>query len=210
MQRLLIIAVCLLCVNAVACVPSERSKAVEIPLKSIWAHEMPGTRDIRVLEKGVVSQRASLADQIGGALDFIPKGQTAGKGFAVVGTDKEALRNAHKVLVQTRKPRQSFSASADLSLVFFSHPFGQYVHLAHVEQRDKTIKISYRFVPHETKQMTAHFALIPLGKLTAGGYQVDIVRLPLEQKYVAQGFKPVDPQWESRVVCQPFSFTVAK
>ncbi len=192
--------------NAVA------DNVVQIPLKSILAHGMPGTRDVRELEKGAVppNQRAPLSDDIGGELEFIPKGQTTAKGFAVVGTGNAALRNAHAVLVKKQQPRQSFSADAEISVVFFSHSFDQYVHLDNVERRDKTIKIAYRFVPHETKQMTAHFALIPLGKLPVGKYRVDFVRLPLEQKYVDTGFRSVDSQWNNRVVCLPFSFEIVK
>lgn len=177
-----------------------------IPLKDIWAHEMPGTRDVQKLEPS--TSRSSLANQIGGSLDFTPDGQVVGRGFAVAGVDKKALSNAHAVLVKSTKPRQTFSTENDITLVFFSRMFSQYVHIQSVERSDKTINISYRFVPHETKQMTAHFALIPLGKLTAGKYQVKIASLPLEEKYVAQGIKPVDPKWEKRVICQPFSFTV--
>jgi hypothetical protein len=177
-----------------------------IPLKDIWAHNMPGTREVTELEAG--NAAGLLFEQIGGALKFIPKGQTVAKGFAVAGTDKEALRNAHAVLVNSKKLQQSFPAVNDFWLVFFSHSFGQYVHLDNVERSGTKIRVSYRFVPHETKQMSAHFAMIPLGKLSPGKYRVDIVRLPLEQKYVAQGFKAIDRQWEARVVCQPFSFTV--
>ena len=179
-----------------------------IPLKEIWAHNMPGTRAVHELEPSNSNQRSSLANQIGGSLDFTPKGQVVGKGIAVLGVDKKALSNAHAVLVKGNKPRQTFSDGDDISLVFFSHLFSQYVHLHSVERSDKVIKISYRIVPHETKQMTAHFALIPLGKLPAGKYRVEIARLPLEEKYVSQGFKPVESRWEKRVVCQPFSFTV--
>jgi hypothetical protein len=186
---------------------------VQIPLKSIWAHGMPRTRDVRELEMDAIppNQRAPLSDDIGGALEFIPQGQTTAKGFAVVGTsEKDALSNAHAVFANKQKAPQFFSTDANIFVVFFSHSFGQYVHLDKVERREKTIKIAYHFVPHETKQMTAHFALIPLGKLPVGKYRVDIVRLPLEQKYVEKGFKSVDSQWNNRAVCLPFSFEIVK
>ncbi len=224
MRRLLFIAVCLFCGTVIVPAQSEKSKAVEIPLKSIWAHEMPGTRDVRELEPDVFGEgtkdisrkervrreTASLFNRIGSEMPFAREGVIARPGFAVLGTGLQSLRNAKVALVKQKKPAQPFSSESDISIFFFSSSFGQYVHLDHVERRGKTIKIAYRFVPHETKQMTAHYALIPLGKLPIGKYRVDIVRLPLEQKYVEKGFKSVEPQWESRVVCQPFSFTVAK
>lgn len=191
---------------------NKKTEAVEIPLKSIWAHAMPGTRDIHELEKAALpaKQAASLDNQIGDALQFLPKGKTTAKGFAVVGTEKEAVTKALAALVNKQQPRQTFLADAQVFVFFYSHSFGQYVHLDNVERRDKTVKIAYRFVPHATKQLTAHYALIPLGKLPVGKYRVDIVRLPLEQKYIDQGFKPVDSQWDNRVVCEPFSFEIVK
>jgi hypothetical protein len=183
---------------------------VKTPLNTIWAYAMPGTRDIHELEKTALSakQAASLDNQIGNVLQFLPKSKTTAKGFAVAGTEKEALSKALSAFIKKQQPRQAFPANAQVIVFFFSHSFGQYVHLNDVERREKTIKIVYRFVPHKTKQLTAHYALIPLGKLPIGKYRVDIVRLPLEQKYVNQGFKSVDSQWGNRVVCQPFSFEV--
>lgn len=191
---------------------NKQPEAVKIPLKDIWAADMPGTRDVYELEKGTGSRNhpAPLSDDIADALPFLSQGKTTGKGFAVVGTEKEALRSAAAILAKKQQPRQSFSTKANIWVVFFSHSFGQYVHLTSVERRDKIIKVGYRFVPHETKQLTAHYALIPLGKLPVGKYRVDIVRLPLEQKYVDQGFKSVDSELHNRVVCQPFSFEIVK
>lgn len=185
---------------------------VKIPLKSIWAHAMPGTRDVHELEKVALSakQAASFDNQIGDALEFLPKGKSTTKGFVVVGTEKEALSKALAALTKKQQPCQTFSANAQVFAFFFSHSFGQYVHLDIVERRGKTIKIAYRFVPHETKQLTAHYALIPLGKLPIGKYRVDIVRLPLEEKSVEQGFKSAESEWEGRVVCQPFTFEIVE
>lgn len=205
----LIMFVLLLVLRASAVVAADDTEdVVKIPLNTIWATSMPGTRDINELEKSAAKQGGTLVNDIGGTLRFLGKGKTTGKGFAVSGTEKEALKNAYVVLVDKKQPRQTLPSSANIWLVFFSHSFGQFVHLANVERRDRTIKIEYRLVPHATKQLTAHFALIPLGKLPAGKYTVDIVRLPLEQKYVDQGFKAVDSQLNNRVVCQPFSFEV--
>lgn len=194
------------CVSAAAAADD----VVKIPLDTIWARAMPGTRDINELEKSVAKQGETPVNDIGGTLRFLGKGKTTGKGFAVSGTEKEALKNASAVLVDKKQPRQIFPSTDNIWLVFYSHSFGQYVHLVNVERRDRTIKIEYRLVPHATKQLTAHFALIPLGRIPTGKYSVEIVRLPLEQKYVDQGFKSVDSQWNNRVVCQPFAFEVVE
>lgn len=196
------------CVSAAAAADD----VVKIPLDTIWAANMPGTRDVYELEKGTGSRNhpAPLSDQIADALPFLPQGKTTGKGFAVAGTENEALRSANAVMAKKQQPRQSFPSNASVWLVFYSHSLNEYVHLDSVERRDKIIKVAYRFVPHETKQMTAHFALIPLGKLPVGKYRVDYVRLPLEQKCVDKGFRSVDSQWNNRVVCQPFSLEVVR
>ena len=228
-MRRLLSAIALICVfvaflTAIAAPPDEEQKAVSIRLKDIWARNMPGTRDVRELEPEVFGEsvrelsseevvgrsRRSLINQIGGALPFLPEGQSARRGFAVAGTDLEALQNAHAVFTKKRQVRQSFSTADNIGVVFYSHSFNQYVHLDNVKRDGKSIEIVYRFVPHETKEMTAHFALIPLGKLPAGKYRVDIVRAPMEEKFAKQGFKRVDTPWERRVVCRPFSFTVAE
>lgn len=183
MRRGGILICCVVVIVAYAETTSRQAETVTIPLKNIWAHEMPGTRDVHELEKAALpaNQAASLDNQIGDALLFVPKGKTTAKGFAVDGTEKEALSKALAAFVKKQQPRQAFAANTQVFVFFFSHSFGQYVHLDNVERREKTIKIAYRFVPHETKQLTAHYALIPLGKLPAGKYRVDIVRLPLEK-----------------------------
>jgi hypothetical protein len=128
---------------------NKQPEAVEIPLDTIWAAGMPGTRDILELEKGGTKQRGTLADKIADTLPFLPQGKTTGKGFAVVGTEKEALRSAYAVLAKKQQPRQSFPSNANIWVVFYSHTSGEYVHLDNVERREKTIKVAYRFVPHE-------------------------------------------------------------
>ena len=70
------------------------------------------------------------------------------------------------------------------------------------------ITIKYRFVPHETKEMTRHFALIPFGKLYPGRIEVKMLRLPMEQRFVDAGFQDPAPEWETRVVCGSFDFEV--
>lgn len=222
MHSLFFIGVCLLCGCANAAAPNTQQEPVEIPLDQIWAHNMPGTRDVRALEPDVFGEgakrlsrqelvrreKASLLFRIGSAIPIAREGVPASSGFAVTGTGIDALRNAQVELGQSRKSGQSFSRENNLSIFFFSNAFGAYVHLQQVERRDKLIRVSYRFVPHPTKQMTAHFAIIPLGKLSAGKYRVEFVSLPMEKKYIDQGISPVDPKWHRWVVCRSFTFTV--
>ena len=71
------------------------------------------------------------------------------------------------------------------------------------------IEFRYQLVPHRTKELSVHFALIGLGKMNPGEYDVEIIRNPLAQQYVQAGFKPVSQEYVRRCVCQSFSFTIS-
>jgi hypothetical protein len=207
--------------NAVAATQIEKTEAVEIPLKEVWAYQMPGTRDVRDLEpdkfgpqirklssaEQLKKYEKSLTSQVLGQLDFNKLGQKANPGFAVAGIGADALHEAAAVLSEKKKPQTSFPANSYVSVVFFSHQSGYYVHVDKVEQQPGLVVISYQFVPHESRNLTRHFALIPLGKLPPGKVRVDIKRSPMQKKLIDAGFKEADRSDESQVA-QSFRFTV--
>ncbi len=173
----------LLVTNAMA-EPGQPPNAALIPLKDIWAYEMPGTRDVHELEPdmfGLKIRKLSSAEQIALSekslttqilypLGHNKPGQTAIQAFAVTGTGVDALRKAADILSGKKKPQTSFPANSDVSVVFFSYLYGSYVHLNNVEQQPGLINITYRFVPHETANLTRHFALGPIPKYVNGCY----------------------------------------
>jgi hypothetical protein len=196
-------------------------KPVEIPLTAIWAWQMPGTKDVRDLEPDAFKvnanlstdeqlkrQAGSLTSGILTALAPLKANQKAISAFAVTGTGGGALREAHAVMVDDRKPSSSFPANEELSVVFFSHSFGCYVHLDKAKREGHRIRISYHLVPHRTKELTSHFALIPVGQLPEGTIKVEIIQKPMAAKYVNAGFKPVAEAVASRVVSRPFDFLI--
>jgi hypothetical protein len=187
----------LACISAVvfADSPSET-----IPLKDIWALDMPGTKNLRELD-------GKLIDQIAAALPYLSSNQTAKpeRGFAVRGEDRQALAEAANILTQGVQSKNSFAPNDHMTLVFFSHPCGQYLYIQKIERQNFTITVSYEFIPHDSKDMAAQFALIPLGTLPAGKYDVEYVPLPLDSKFVNQGYKAAKPEY---VTCKSFSFTV--
>jgi hypothetical protein len=197
-------------------------RAKVIPLKEIWAYRMPGTRDVRELEpnkfgdalgdrNGAEQLRAaeqSLTSEILSHLQSHKRGQNGMRGFAVAGVGADALRGAYEVIVEGRKPRESFPVGSKLSVVFFSHPFNYYVQLHAVEQKSSTVTIRYYFVPHRTKEMTVNFALIPLLAVPSGHIESEIVRSPMQRKFIAAGFKSPEAGTDARVVAQSFSFLV--
>jgi hypothetical protein len=153
--------------------------------------------------------RESFTFQIRQNLGSDESGVSARPGFAVLGNGKEALREAHAVLVNGKKPRKEFSAGSEISLVFFSKVFDYYVHLDKVEQRDSKITINYFFVPHRGNG-SAHFALIPLSEMPTGEVRVNLVRSPLTEAKATEAnvFPPPDSTLDPIVVCRPFSFEV--
>ncbi len=95
-----------------------------------------------------------------------------------------------------------------MTLVFFSQEFNCYVRLQSVERQADVITVKYVFVPHKTKELTDHFALIPIGKLPKGKWRVEIVQSPMEQKYKDAGFKEVSAKIAGQVVCGSFTFEI--
>jgi len=200
---------------------AESNEADIIPLKKIWAWDMPGTTSIRTLEPkhfGDVLKGKSSAEQvrlqdssvISKTLVPLAKFNNAqcGPGFAVKGTGAEALTNARAILSGGEKPSTSFMPRDDVSLVFFSRLFGAYVHITEVKQATNRVEIRYRFEPHIDTELTVNFALIPLGKLQPGKVDVDVIRIPHDKKYDAMSVTPVSQEMESRIVCKSFQFVV--
>jgi hypothetical protein len=204
--------------------PAKQSEVVTIPLDRIWAYDMPGTQDVRDLEpdkfgehtKWLTSEeqakleRESMTDQIRIALPCLrgDRGEHAKPGFAVLGTGAEALQGAYGGLVKGEKPDESFPSVSNVTIVFYAHLCGEYVHIEHIERKGSTVEIQYNFVPHMSQIMSWHVALIPLGKLNCGTYEVKFVQLP---KPKAPGVRQTGLEPDevvNRVVCRPFSFSV--
>ena len=187
--------------------------SARIPLKNIWAHDMPGTKNVAELEPDAQSKVPKadrdrpLALGIRQSLQY-QVGQVPGEGFVVTGTGRSALQAAHDVLTDKKRRQSGFPTNSELSIVFFSYQFGDYIHLESVEQSKNVIEIRYRFVPHMTREVTEHFAIIPLGKLEPGKYQVDIVNDSAGSKAVESPMGS-DQGWANKVICKSFSFSVS-
>jgi hypothetical protein len=124
-----------------------------IPLKEIWAFDIPGTRNIRELEpkpeRGLSADeliRRSFVEQIRWSLNpnFLPKeGETAGEAFVVAGIGVDALDKAHGVLVNKIKRVDSVARDEELSLVFYVYNSGRSVRLDEVQRHGNTVTVKY-------------------------------------------------------------------
>lgn len=196
----LILALAVAISSASLVVAEERD--IEIPLKSIWAHEMPGTHDIHELE-GKSDSENSLMAVIGRALKARPK---VGQAFAVEGKGLEALKAAFAVITKQRPIAKSLSG--EVSVAFFTQYSPYYVHLANVTRKGKTVRIEYELLPHRTLNRTLHFALIPLGSLPAGDFKVEIAAKPMAKEFIQDGFKEVEDEAKELIVSSSFKFHV--
>jgi hypothetical protein len=208
--------------KAIAITSGFKQQSKEIPLDEIWAYEMPGTLDVRALEpdkfgvmvrnlgseEQVKRSKESLTFQIMKSIGVAKRGLRAAPGFAVLGSGEGALRNAHAVLVDRQKPRETFLTNSKITLVFFSKVFGYYVHLDKVEQRGTKITLKYSFVPHRETIGSSHFALIPLGELAAGEWNVEIEPSPWPETPEFAAYRAPGTEWNSSIVCRSFSFVV--
>lgn len=207
MARLFLAAVAFLSFDAAPPLTADETpaKRVEIPLSEVWALRMPGTRDLREL----VPDDAAI-ESVRRRLQFDPRKKQASRGFAVSGTAIEAFQKARAILEGCEKPKARFPKNTEIAVVFFSYESPLYVHLDKVEREREAVRIGYRFVPHQSKETTHHFAIIPLGKLPPGRYGVRVKPQPMEKKYTDAGFTNPSHSAISQLVSGTFHFIVTE
>ena len=135
-----------------------------IPLDQIAASNMPGTRPL----EGLAAERAFAA------LSLSEAGAPRPTVFFVSGRGDMALDEAAAVLGGKAPARVLPPAEGPVSVVFASRPFGAYVHLTGCERRGNTLELRYAVVPHRTREMTAHLALISLEDLIPRTLQIAV------------------------------------
>lgn len=184
--------------------------AEEIPLKEVWAYNMPGTREMTdaMRDDGYISEEGPLLREIRRRLKRNPDKKTANPAFVVEGTGMEAMKAVHAILTTDEAPQESVTTTGNISVVFFSYDFGSYVQLERIEREANTIRIMYRFVPHDSRELTQHLAIIPLGKLNAGAYNVVVEQVPIDKKQAKQGYQDIPAKQASKFVSGSFAFEV--
>lgn len=174
----------------------------KIPLSEIWARDMPGTKNIDELHKQWRPEDIKRFQR-----NPAPKEETVRPTFAVQGTGFEALRNSYEVLVKKKEPKRSFDENTDISIIFFSRDDNWYVHLQSVEVKNKIITLNCNMVTHETQETTKHFALIPVGKLLSGEYQIEVVVSQVDK--TGQPIpNPLEQAIVNRIISGPSTFSI--
>ena len=183
---------------------------VEIPLEEVWGYNLPGTHELTdaMRTEGYVSEEGPLIREIRRKLKRDPDKKSAAPSFVVEGTDMDAITAAHSILTADTKPEDSVSEGVDASVVFFSYDFGSYVQLERIERAQNTIRIVYKFVPHDSQELTQHLAIIPIGKLDVGTYNVIVEKAPIDRKLVEQGYQDIPAKQASEFVSGSFKFEV--
>lgn len=183
---------------------------VAIPIAEIWGHGLDGTRPLSKLgERGV--NTLAWIDKTLSENPLAYENSRPFSGFAVPGTPPRALTWARKAL--TSREQLSFVESGiplgeDVHAVFFSYATAYKVRLGSVVRNGNTFSITYQFVPQHSYDVSRTLALVPLGKLPVGEYQVRIIQDPLEQKYLDAGFKPVPVSVAELLVSTSFTFRI--
>jgi hypothetical protein len=176
-------------------------ETVEIPLKDIWAYNMPGTRDIN--EFGSPKAADSLVEKV---IQAINETWHDHEGVVVEGVGRAALERLYESR-NTPKGLNSVSVKVPLTIAFYAKSMGWRIRLDSVSKRGNIITVRYRPVPTQTRMSRATLALIPIGELPPGKYRVIVDPLPMEEKYVGAGASP-PPSSIKNNVSGSFGFAV--
>ena len=113
-----------------------------------------------------------------------------------------------RVIQKNEKPKNRFSTEEAVSVVFFSFPIQPRVQLKSIERIGNSLRIHYLLISSGLLDVRPALALIPLGKLKSGDYQVEMVRLPNEATIDNRYFPPIEANFEHKYICRSFSFVV--
>jgi hypothetical protein len=209
------------------------ANTLEVPFDQIWGFNLsPGMHEMSASKKNDnprsdpsvpptpesvqrawelsswVAPEGPLLEPIIRSLKWVPVDRKTDSGFAVSGRDMGALQAAYDVLISHKSIQNTFAQDSEISLIFFASPVGEPLVFDSVTRDGSIIELKYHLVYSQVHDSWPSFAIIPVGKLPSGNYEVRITRLRIEQKMNGAIMPPLGPEWEGRIACQPFSFTV--
>lgn len=169
------------------------SKAVEVPVSAMWGHAIDATQNISLLApshynkdgtRGELIEPSPIAE-ISGHLSHRWKEKP--EGFVVKGSAEHALLTAKQQLVDEAEP-QELDDTNRLWLFFYTLSGPLTMRIESVKIEDHRIDVRYKFPKKQAGGNMAslpHFALIPIGTLEAGEYDVMIPK----NEFVCDSFK---------------------
>jgi hypothetical protein len=196
------------------------SYAEEILLSEVWTANIAITSPDMVETKPLIKLEREHSRRRGGYLDsmIFQITQTLTRdqrydtpmrqGFAVDGDGREALEEMHAILVNGQNPPDRFPQGHDTWAVFFTRQTG-YLHLMRAELAGNVITIEYCREPTNSNAIvSAKVAMIPLGKLPSGRYQVTIVGFSKKPDSQKSKCEPIRDEHMKKQVCQSFEFSI--
>lgn len=187
-------------------VPKRDPSSEFIPLHEVWGYDMPGTKEVSSLDAEKI-EMATVNPIINSLTVTIFKkfqrDDKAGPAFVVEGTGKAALEQM--VAAFEKEPPKHIPADTPLSLVFYSRFSGFDVHITAIDKIDRRFIVTYQLVDRLTTNMTFNFALIPLGELPPGQYEVAMKQAPMIDQVGRRIEMKRDLSWIS---CHGATFTV--
>lgn len=177
-------------------------ESMEIPLGDMWGIEIEGTKSPgKFIPTRPILQ---LADETNDKLahyaihEWVKQQPTAaihrnlscrtefGPGFVVGSVDTAALLSAKVILCDGAEPSDTFSTNHALTLILYTGSIDIF-DLKPVKRKGNRIEVEYETPdnPFPTLAITPRFAMIPLGKLPRGTYEVVI---PVRER-VCSSFK---------------------
>lgn len=211
MRVAILILVCLVPIVA------HGEEATEIPLDEVWGYHISGTTPIAQLFERSEWGTRSIPTQIEIAerLCMSCNKTDAPRGFAVKGSPCDAFIDASEILTEGAEPAKKFSSDDEIHVVFFAHSPPGYLAIDAVHRHANKIEIAYRFVPHAEDEILDHLAIIPLGKLPVGEYQVEPELAPLKAIYPAEDYgnwseRASEPEVVRKSVSGAFRFIVKR
>ena len=183
--------------------PEANPAVRHVPLEQVWAYRMPATKDIAELDDdesygGLTEKIRRRLSKLSRVRNKVPRSC-----LVLAGTPEQAVEKAYELLSSDDDVSPESITGDRFYLFFFTHNVGSYVHLHEISMAKKTIAVTFVFQPHSTRNITTHYALIPLGKLHPGQYEVQISQV------APKGATPLKPEWVEQAICKSVKFQVS-
>jgi hypothetical protein len=134
-----------------------------------------------------------------------PNAKSAGPAFIVTGSGRTALENVLAAFKAEELPR-SATQNDDVNVVFYGRLTQDSWHIDSIDVADKQVIIKCHMKTKPSGTLNMHLAMIPLGRLSPGEYEIKVVQGKTQAGLGHQG--PV--RTVNHVFCSDSSFYITK